>query len=363
MNTIIHNFIFRSLLGMLLILLGANQVLFSQAIVSPKRIAPGVMRTIRPFVNYSETYQWSSMPEIVGLDSSYDWARDLFFNKEVWCLEFSFKPVRMLEVDFPTDKGTMEKKLVWYMVYSVTNTGKALKNEIEVSGDTSVTVLVGSSTGQIETQKFERINNNIEGTYRPVSVDYMGQQPAADGKVPGTRRFLPQFVLASPSVADRLRYKKDKDGFLYSTSSDSHEVVYYDEFLPLAFVKIATKEDPNQKFYPSVQIGAIDIKPGDTVWGIATWLDIERQTEELQKQSVDPRIDKFSVYISGLTNALRWEDSPAAYKPDAQPLTGRSILRKVLKLNFSRPGDEFDQNEKEVHFGQPGELDYQWIYM
>ncbi|MDD3586488.1 MAG: hypothetical protein PHQ75_04845 [Thermoguttaceae bacterium] len=363
MNAIAHKSLICSICGILLICLSANEALFSQTASSPKRIAPGVMRTIRPFVNYSETYQWSSMPEIVGHDSSYDWARDLFFNKEVWCLEFSFKPVRMIEVDFPTDKGTMEKKLVWYMVYSVTNTGKALRNEIEVSGDTSVTVIGRSSAGKIETQKFEKINNNIDGTYRPVTVDYLSQKAGADGKVPGTRRFLPQFVLASPSVADRINYKKDKEDFLFSTAPDSHEVVYYDEFLPVAFVKIATKEDPNQKFYPSVQIATVDLKPGDTVWGIATWIDLERQTEELKKQNVDPRIDKFSIYISGLTNALRWEDSPAAYKPDAQPLTGRSILRKVLKLNFSSPGDEFDQNEKEVHFGQPGELDYQWIYM
>ncbi|MDO5566634.1 MAG: hypothetical protein Q4G59_08250, partial [Planctomycetia bacterium] len=212
MNAIARKSLICSMCGILLICLSANEALFSQATSSPKRIAPGVMRTIRPYVNYSETYQWSSMPEIVGHDASYDWARDLFFNKEVWCLEFSFKPVRMIEVDFPTDKGTMEKKLVWYMVYSVTNTGKALKNEIEVSGDTSVTIIGGSSTGKIETQKYEKINNNIDGTYRPATVDYLGEKPGADGKVPGTRRFLPQFVLASPSVADRLNYKKNKEG-------------------------------------------------------------------------------------------------------------------------------------------------------
>lgn len=328
-----------------------------------REIAPGVMRSIQPFVNYSETYQWSSMPDILSQDRSYEWATDLFFNKEVWCLEFSFKPIRTIYVDFPTDQGRLDRVLVWYMVYSITNTGQAIKNEIDLRGDTTMNVMVGNDTDSPEVQVFEDIRNNIQGTYQPVTVNYRGQQADDSGKVPGTHRFVPQFVLTSASIMDRVKYKKDTDGFYKGQSMGPQEVIYYDTFLPIAFAKIAALEDPNQKFYTSITMPAVDIKPGETVWGIVTWCDIERQTDEMKMQSVDTRIDRFSVYISGLTNASRWEAGPEAFVPTAAPMADTTILRKVLKLNFFVPGDEFAGEGQKIHFGQPGELDYQWIYL
>ena len=41
-------------------------------------------------------------------------------------LDFKFKPVRMIWVDIPQPSGYMQRKLIWYMVYSVTNTGKVM---------------------------------------------------------------------------------------------------------------------------------------------------------------------------------------------------------------------------------------------
>ena len=77
------------------------------------------------------------------------------------------------------------------------------------------------------------------------------------------------------------------------------------------------------------------------VWGVATWADI------------DPRIDFFSVYVGGLTNAYRWEDPAGAYKPGDPPGKGRQFARKTLQLNFWRPGDEILQDEREIRFGVP----------
>lgn len=328
-----------------------------------RKLGPGVMRSIRPFVNYSDTYQWSAMPEIVGQSNAFDWARDLFYTREIWCLEFRFKPVRMIDVDFPTEKGTMQRHKVWYLVYSVTNTGKQLKNEVEVPADNKVNVMVESSVGQFEPLSFEEKNNNLEGTYKPSEVDYNGSKADSNGKIPGSVRFIPQFVLASNTIQDRLKYKKDDNGYLKNLPSGKDEAIYFDQFLPLAFVKIAVKEDAERKFQNTITFPTIEIKPGDTYWGIATWIDIDRNSDDLKMKSVDPRIDRFSVYVSGLTNALRWEDTPSSYNPKAKFLEGRTIFRKVLKLNFYRPGDEFDENDEEIHFGQPGELDYQWIYL
>ena len=38
------------------------------------------------------------------------------------------------------------------------------------------------------------------------------------------------------------------------------------------------------------------------MWGVATW------------EYVDPRMDFFSIYVKGLTNAYRFADPPGAYK-------------------------------------------------
>jgi hypothetical protein len=96
------------------------------------------------------------------------------------------------------------------------------------------------------------------------------------------------------------------------------------------------------------------------VWGVATWAD------------VDPRIDFFSVYVGGLTNAYRWEDAAGGYKPGDPPGRGREFARKMLQLNFWRPGDELFQSEHEFRYGVPlGKADlydvregvaYNWVY-
>ena len=44
-------------------------------------------------------------------------------RREVWNLEFAFKPVRMIWVDIPQPSGKMQRKLIWYMVYRVKNDG------------------------------------------------------------------------------------------------------------------------------------------------------------------------------------------------------------------------------------------------
>jgi hypothetical protein len=70
-----------------------------------------------------------------------------------------------------------------------------------------------------------------------------------------------------------------------------------------------------------------------------------------------------------LTNAYKWEtlkdekdESKIAFKKGDPLGSGRELTRKVLKLNFSRPGDEFDMNEKQFRIGIQGELDSEWVY-
>ncbi|MBR5626161.1 MAG: hypothetical protein IKW74_00905 [Thermoguttaceae bacterium] len=333
--------------------------LSAQDTAAPRNLGPGVLKTIRPFISYNETFQYESMPEIVAENENYQWARDLWINKEIWCLEFSFKPVRMMEVDFPTQEGKMEKKLVWYLVYSVTNTGKATRNEvrndIEVTTSENIMVRHENAQGEIvyEPKKYENNarSNNLDGIYENKIIDYNGQPADENGVVPGTVQFVPRFVIVTTDIEKRINYAKKESGYYVGQSKGKEEAVYNDQFLPIAFAKIAVFEDRNRQFLDSVRMAATDIKPGETKWGIATWTD------------VDARIDKFSVYISGLTNAVKWVNEPESYDTNADFLTGRDVFRKVLKLNFIRPGDEFNEKAREIYYGLPGELDYQWVWL
>ncbi len=333
------------------------------------------MRTIRPFIGFDETYQWSDVPEIVadgvkkegGTAEEYAWATDLFFTKEIWQLEFSYKNIRTIEVDFPAENGKMQRKRVWYLVYSVTNTGKCLRNElrkekenvaIEGASQSDIEYSVDVSLGGVRSketgEKFDAPSNNLSGLPSPQVVDYNAQTPGADGAVPGAVRFAPRMVFASASIQPRLVYTKDKSGFFVGQKRGSEAAVYYDQYLPLAFAQIAVKEGRGQEFFDSVRMANRKIAPGETVWGIATWTD------------VDPRIDRFSVYISGLTNALRWEDAADDEEEtgaNAGIGSGRDVFRKVLKLNFYNPGDESHRGGKEIYNNLPGALDFEWIYM
>lgn len=368
---------------------------------SPRELAPGVMRTIRPFINYSETFQWSEIPEIVAAEKSetpegvtvakpFDWARNLYFSKEIWCLQFNFKPIRFMEVDFPNDKGKMDRKTVWYMIYSVTNTGRFVGSGVAQPADNKTDIMVrqeGEDPKQapLEPVTVEQKANNLDGIYVVKEINYLEGDyelkevkeeassndqkartysletikkekidltPGEDGKRPGTVRFSPQFILVTKNAIGQIEYVPDEDGFYHNKSFDRTSGVWNDQFLPLAFVKIAAFEDPNRAFENSITFPAVDIAPGETVWGIATWTDI------------DPRINDFTVYVSGLTNALRWtDDEKAEIKPDSPPMTGRDIIRKVLKLNFYRPGDEEISDESKVYFGLPGQKDFEWVYL
>lgn len=232
-----------------------------------------------------ETVSRHDMVELLAVDPKLDWAKAIAFRREIWALEFKFKPMRMIYVDLPQPSGFMQRKQIWYLVYTVTNAGK---------------------------------------TMRPV--------PAADGayqieSVDKPIHFVPGFLLQS--------IQQDK--------------WYPDRVIPAAIGPIRMREDPNRTFANTVEM-VRDIQVGETVWGVATWEDI------------DPRTDRFSVYVNGLTNAYRWTDDTAKVKPGAPLGSGRRLLRKTLKLNFWRPGDEFDPKEKDIRVGIPGELDYDWVY-
>jgi hypothetical protein len=191
----------------------------------------------------------------------------------------------------PQANGRLQRKLIWYLVYHVRNTGGHLQPVRQADG----------------TFAMSTVNRDV--------------------------RFFPILEL------------------------ESHEFgkTYTDRIIPVAIQAIQQKEDRNRTLLNSVEVGSKKIPLSDdlidrSVWGVATWEDI------------DPRVDFFSIYIRGLTNAYQWTDEPGAYKSGDAPGTGRKFLQKALMLNFWRPGDEYVQDRNTIRFGIPDKVDYSWVY-
>ncbi|MBN2476284.1 MAG: hypothetical protein JXB62_16850 [Pirellulales bacterium] len=272
-------------------------------------LAPGVIQSVDPQRELAESFSRHDLVELLAVDAKFDWAKDRPFRHDVWTLDFRFKPMRMIWIDVPQAGGNMQRKLIWYMVYSVTNH--------------KVPEKIFDGAGPEPPPQF--------GWLRPVEAAN-GTYQVQSGS--GPIRFIPEFLLESKEFG----------------------TVYRDTVIPVAVGPIRLREDRNRRFYTTVEMcdaGSTGgkIAPGETLWGVVTWQDI------------DPRIDRFSVYVQGLTNAYHWRDEPGAYKKDDRIGTGRRISRKTLKLNYWRPGDEYYEHEREIRYGGiPEEVDYEWVY-
>lgn len=286
--------------------------------------APTVLTTIPPDVDRYDAFSTHDLVEIRAREdlawepastavsrTLYEMAKDAVFPQDVWCLELTFKPLRMIEVDVPQSDGSVARKLVWYMVYRVRNTGAGLEAQV---GD----------NGEFKTSQ------------------------QAEEEI----RFIPHFVL---SVRDRAMDPDDAEVRVRKA--------YLDRVIPAALEPIQQREFSGRNLLTSAEVAQqllVADEDGQGLWGVAMWEDI------------DPRTDFLSVYVYGLTNAYQWEDSPEQVTPDSPLGRGRTFARKALQLNFWRPGDEYDENEREIRFGVPqgkaefyesGEgVAYRWVF-
>jgi len=287
-----------------------------------RKLAPGVLTVIPSEPLEQETFQG---PLPLANVSKLDWtpnftpktdtlrekSSQVTLRHNVWNLELAFKPVRMVQVDIPQPTGKMQRKLIWYMVYRVRNLGGHL-NPVPAE----------------------------DKTYKPEPVNDVLNIGAAQPS--NTIRFFPHFVLESTEVNKS----------------------YLDRIIPAAIPVIQLREMRGAKLFNSVEITKqpIPVVPRDGgagVWGVATWED------------VDPQIDFFSIYVQGLTNAFRLEQSPTG---------GVTQSLKTLQLNFWRPSDPIDEHEEEIRYGVPSvtdpteqasicaryniprRVDYLWVY-
>ena len=300
-----------------LLLLGFSFALAQeQADSAPKpfrKPVQGILRKATPHPRVDETATRHDVVELLAVDSEFDWAKQATFRRDVWNLKFEYKPLRMVWVDMPQASGKLQRKAIHYLVYSVTN--------VPVADQKSKPPRYGWMHSVRDEN--DRYSQKIEYQDRPI-------------------HFVPEFLLESPE------YNK----------------AYTDRVIPLAMAAIRAREDRlppawaagkdktlrREPLHNAVEM-AREIPVGKTVWGVATW------------EEVDPRIDKFVIYVQGLTNAYRWKDLPGKYRPGVDRSTYRKIFHKTLKLNFWRPGDEFYPEESEIRRGFPGKPDYEWLYL
>ena len=302
--------------------LSRNAAAQSDPFADGSKFAPGVLTTIEPDLQAEDVVSKHDVVELradkslirspKSEDKSstlYEMSAEVPFRRNLWCLEFSFKPLRMTYVDVPQATGKMQRKLVWYLVYRVRNSGVAIGPQ-----------------------------QQPDDSFTTAAVEAKPQ------------RFVPQFVLASQ---DR------------NAQGKPIRKAYLDRILPAAMPVIERREMSGNKLLNSAEISDQLLAPesGRAVgglWGVAVWED------------VDPAIDFLSVYVGGLSNAYQWQDAPAGLKPNDPLGKGRRFFRKQLQLNFWRPGDTLAENEREIRFGTaPGYAKYygtsegvahRWVY-
>lgn len=276
-------------------------------------LAPGVLTVIPPVPAEAETLN-SPVPltEVLAELDDLDWtpsqytksqtlidkAKAVGLRREIWNIEFAFKPLRRMQIDVAQPTGKMQRKNIYYMVYRVRNPGGTLRPK------------------EIKDEVFGHVTYGTERA---------AKQPL---------RFNAHFVLAG-RVLENGQYKTKE---------------YLDRLIPAAWGPISQRETPGLKLENSIGIGKIDLPVEEDaaakgVWGVVTWEDL------------DPRIDFFSVYVQGLTNAYVYQEAPAGPKKGGVPGEGKSYGLKTLQLNFYRAGDALHEHEEEIKYGVPLDSD------
>jgi hypothetical protein len=276
-------------LALIALLCVGSPLLFGQT--AERKLASDALNIIKPSLEFGETHQgpvdlpivaanpdlrWtpSTAPET---DTLFEKAKNVTFRGPVYCLEFAFKPVRTMEMELATSQG-MQRKLVYYLLYRVTYLGNDYEPVVEK----------------------DSFDNAVYGKPESVSAKWV--------------RFMPNFIFESKGLKSAIRENQSM----------------LDKVIPAAVRRIAAEERVSTLF-DSLTIQTQKIELGQSLWGVATWID------------VDPNTDFFAIVVKGLTNAQRIELEGEQFK----------YTQKSLVLNFFRPGDTIDLKNDVIQYGVP----------
>lgn len=93
-----------------------------------RKMAAGVEYTFPADIQVSEKVSRQNLIDILNKDKEFGvrpWSANIAENvrleSNIWALEFTTKPCRMIWVDVPAANGKFDRKLIWYMWYHVKN--------------------------------------------------------------------------------------------------------------------------------------------------------------------------------------------------------------------------------------------------
>ena len=194
--------------------------------------------------------RWNPEPENLAASRTvYGMSTNVKLRREVSCLEFSFKPLRMIDVDVPQPSGRMQRKLIWYMVYRVRQYGPGSQARRQGSG-------------------------RLCGRDRP------GRARFASCLISSLKRKI------APAAGEQV------------------EKAYLDRVIPAAIDAIRHRElQGRHPLLNSVEMAEQDLRSATnaSIAACGAWPCGKTSIRE---------IDFFSVYVGGLTNAYRWDDPP-----------------------------------------------------
>ena len=335
-----------------LLLLLVSVPLFGQDTSAKPLIAPGGLITVPPNIDYGSVVNRADITELLAVLPEIDpdlqgevsfnpkqWAGDIRHTRDVWCLQFAFKPLRMIDVDIPNATGTFDKKKIWYLVYNVANLGPAELDERKLNSSLGSVVPAGNEKNLPvpEDKTLHNVPRSAPLEVRRQSGDFV-PSPGKNEPI----RFVPQFVLATNRLVLGSAPVADPKTGKTEWQTESTAVSYNDRIIPLALPAIIKREGMKNPPETTVTFPQKEIAPGQDLWGVAMWMDI------------DPRIHEFSIYVSGLTNAYQWADrttADGAYENTGNIGEGRILKRRVLKTDWWRVGDERSFNESQIRFG------------
>ncbi|MEM9368784.1 MAG: hypothetical protein AAGD07_22565, partial [Planctomycetota bacterium] len=290
------------------------------------QFAPGIITVIPPAPDPRETFDgpltlqalMTAHPEIAWQSEAHpdgrphfdprsrtleEMLKQVILRREIFCLEFAFKPLRQIYLDLPRPDGRLQRKLVHYMVYRVRYRGGDLRPAVD---DPKVPI-------------YRRIE----------SVSY------------ASRRFFPIFHLQNHDT-DR---------------------THVDRILPATTERIGIREQISAPLNNSVEISKIKIPrstdpeaPG--VWGLATWVDVEPDldffsinvfglTNAFEQDGLEPD----SAY-------RRKALSLNFYRP------GDAMAQTEDRTRFGVPAYENQEEQGYIleQYGLGKRLDYRWIF-